>query len=84
MPRFAFKTPVPAGPEPWQVEPSAERVHVHDGARRALASTAPRGIIPMRLREFKGVVLRQDPEDDEPTEGGQQGGCGDGDGCGRQ
>lgn len=38
----------------------------------------------MRLREFKGIVLRQDPEDDEPTEGGQQGGCGDGDGCGRQ
>ncbi len=38
----------------------------------------------MRLRGFKAAVLRQDPEDDGPTEGGQQGGCGDGDGCGRQ
>lgn len=25
-----------------------------------------------------------DPGDDEPTEGGQSGGCGDGDGCGRK
>jgi hypothetical protein len=25
-----------------------------------------------------------DPGDDEPTEGGDNGGCGDGDGCGRR
>ncbi|WP_277741148.1 hypothetical protein [Streptomyces sp. LX-29] len=34
--------------------------------------------------EDTAAVLRQDPEDDGPTEGGQQGGCGEGDGCGRQ
>lgn len=35
---------------------------------------------------MKGTVtdVRIDPGDDEPTEGGQSGGCGDGDGCGRQ
>lgn len=57
---------------------------MHDGARKAPALTAPKGIIPMRLRGFKAATLQQDPEDDGPTEGGQQGGCGDGDGCGRQ
>jgi hypothetical protein len=56
---------------------------VHDGVGRVPALTAQKGIVPMRLRGFK-AVLRQDPEDDGPTEGGQQGGCGDGDGCGRQ
>ncbi|GAB2899045.1 hypothetical protein GCM10022245_37720 [Streptomyces mayteni] len=35
---------------------------------------------------MRGTVtdMAADPGDDEPTEGGQSGGCGDGDGCGRQ
>ncbi|WP_269671494.1 hypothetical protein [Streptomyces pactum] len=44
----------------------------------------------MRLSGFKALV-RHDPDDgdtmpdtDAPTPGGQQGGCGSGDGCGRR
>lgn len=57
---------------------------MHDSTGKFPALDLEKGINGMTLKEAQKIVLRTDPEEDDGKGGNDNGGCGDGQGCGRK